>query len=252
VEETSIYSILILGNGNVGSHLETAFRQCGMRAFVLSGHEYALNEKIRQCCPDVIILSVRDDAYFSLIDRFPKSDTVIVHTSGSVEMDVLRKTSPNIGVFYPLQTLTKGRDIDFLEVTICLEASNGKTKEFLFSLAGKITSRTHYLNSHQRLHLHLAACFASNYVNALYVAAEEILSGQDMDFSLLAPLVIETARKAIALSPRKSQTGPALRKDVEVRERHLALLGDTYLGTTYKQLFELIEHQQNILDHGKL
>jgi hypothetical protein len=55
-------------------------------------------------------------------------------------------------------------------------------------------------------------------------AADEIASRADLSFDIFEPLIRETIAKAIDLSPEKSQTGPAVRNDVNTIEKHLEIL----------------------------
>ena len=80
------------------------------------------------------------------------------------------------------------------------------------------------INSKKRAQIHLAAVFANNFSNYLFVLAEKILYKNKIPFEIIRPLILETAQKVQTNTPGKMQTGPAVRGDVEVIKKHLKLL----------------------------
>lgn len=192
---------------------------------------------------DVLLLCVGDDAIKEIAPQLKHHRCLIAHTSGSVSMEALKDTSPFYGVFYPLQTFTKGKKVDFYQVPLCVEGNNSAAEKQLMALGDTISNKVQYINSEQRKYLHLAAVFANNFTNALYAEAAEILEQQGLNFDLLRPLILETAQKVQKLSPDEAQTGPAKRHDESTIAKHLQLLSDGDKEKIYSLLTDIIKRK---------
>jgi predicted short-subunit dehydrogenase-like oxidoreductase (DUF2520 family) len=177
---------------------------------------------------NVFIMAISDDAVEVVARELVLPDEAIVaHTSGANPLSVLGYTAiNNIGVFYPLQTFSKERKVEFADIPILVEGENKYTRNTLLSIAGKLSSSVEVANSKQRMMVHLAAVFASNFTNAMLVHASEIIKASKLNFDLLAPLVAETFEKSFELGPERAQTGPARRGDLEILEKHLEMLNN--------------------------
>lgn len=174
---------------------------------------------------DVVIIAISDDAIQMVAELLiVDSSTVVIHTSGVKPLEVLSSLGDDIGVFYPLQTFTKIRGIDFSEIPICIEASNAQVHDVLFSLARSVSNKVVVMDSEQRKTLHLAAVFTSNFTNHMLFWSKTLLEIEQIDFELLKPLANETISKAFALGPESAQTGPARRGDLETMKMHLKLI----------------------------
>ena len=251
-------SITVIGSGNVAWHIARKLYACGFVIKAIVGRNYdkakALADSVRAKAVDdfkhipdanVYILSLKDDVYTSVVSSLPKSSSIYLHTSGSLEIDILKRLSPNYGVLYPFQTFSKGKDLNFSQIPFCLESSNFFTKEILMTLAEQLSEVHHWLTSQQRKQLHLAGVFASNFPNALYVIVKQILDKQKMDFSIALPLIKETVEKLDSLYPEEAQTGPAVRNDTKVIEKHIDMLSEPDYKITYELLTKIIQKQQN-------
>lgn len=172
----------------------------------------------------IYIIAVKDDAIESVAKQLKLKDQIVVHTSGSVSMDVLKKTSKNYGVFYPLQTFSKEKQASFKTIPICIEANNSSTSTTLQYFAKNISGNVQKVNSEQRKKIHIAAVFACNFSNHMYAIAEQILAKDKLSLDLLKPLIEETANKIKENKPSKVQTGPAMRNDKKTMDAHLKLL----------------------------
>ncbi len=175
---------------------------------------------------DLYFIAVSDNAIKDILQKINFNNKLIVHTSGSIAIEILKKYSDNYGVFYPLQTFSKTRDINFNFVPVCIEANNTENISILNELAKQISEKVYEINSEQRKYLHLAAVFSCNFVNHLYSLSDNILDKKNIPFEILKPLIIETANKIIDNKPHDVQTGPAIRKDKNVIDEHLKLLSD--------------------------
>ena len=176
---------------------------------------------------DVYILAVSDTALPEVIPQLVKGreGRPMYHTSGSVPMSVFGNLRHH-GVIYPLQTFSKERRIDFSRVPILIEANNYLSLHVARLTAEKVSGDVRELDSDKRRQLHLAAVFACNFANHCYELAAEVLERHDLGFDALLPLIEETAAKAQTMHPRDAQTGPAVRYDEGVINRHLEMLAD--------------------------
>ena len=229
--------IAIVGAGNVATHLGLALKHAGNNiAYVMnrdSERGNLLAEKLDAHFvtgfaaldnPDLVIISVTDDAIEGLVKQFGTHAFPVVHTSGTVSKDVLSIISPDYGVFYPLQTFSQGRELDFSNVPICIDSSNSAFTKKLESLAYTLSHTVCQIDDQKRRILHLAGVFACNFSNYLYAIADDILKKNDIPFELLLPLIQETAVKIQTTSPTDAQTGPAKRGDQTTIQQHLLLI----------------------------
>ncbi|MEN8247721.1 MAG: Rossmann-like and DUF2520 domain-containing protein [Bacteroidota bacterium] len=237
----SLPEVDIIGTGNLAFNLAPALEQCGMVINNVFGRSIesakSIADNLYQANPTtelnfsaskstLFILAVSDDAIEEVSQELILPDYAIAaHTSGSMDLSVLGYTaSPNIGVLYPLQTFSKQKRVDFSDVPLLVEGDNKFTKNVLLSVARKLTQNVLEARSAQRRMIHLAAIFAANFTNSLLVQANELLEKADADLEILAPLLEETIRKSLTIGPKKAQTGPAARGDLEVLDQHMELL----------------------------
>jgi predicted short-subunit dehydrogenase-like oxidoreductase (DUF2520 family) len=202
---------------------------------------------------EIFFVAVSDDALANLLHQLKvPPHTTVAHTSGTLPLAII--PHPQAAVFYPLQTFSKQKVIDFQEIPICLEAKNSDTLAILKKLANIISNRVYEFSSQERQLLHLAAVFSCNFSNFLFTISKHILekSPQAISFDILQPLINETVQKAFDISPENAQTGPAKRGDNSIIQRQLALL-DTLFGENitqlnkgedrWKKIYELVSEQ---------
>lgn len=177
---------------------------------------------------DLLIIAVSDSAISEVIQAVHPylPECLIVHTSGSTHLSILSQWHARSGVFYPLQTFSLQREIDWQHTPIFVEAVQPQDEQVLQGLAEQFSERVYVYSSSQRLTLHLAAVFACNFSNYCYDLAKQIVDQQQVDFSLLYPLMLETAHKATQHDPQQVQTGPAMRADEKILNLHQAMLQD--------------------------
>ncbi|WP_276974294.1 Rossmann-like and DUF2520 domain-containing protein [Flavobacterium filum] len=249
-------SIVIIGSGNVAQHLITAFLQSNEVELVQVfsrqkekvSHLISLDKIVSDYTEiksaDVYLLAVSDNVIAEVSEKLPFENRLVVHTSGSMPMEILEPKNHR-GVFYPLQTFTKNKAVDFSVIPICLEAENENDFLTLKTVAQSISSRAESISSEQRKALHVAAVFVCNFVNHLYQMGQEICEEHHLSFELLQPLILETAQKITQLSPKEAQTGPAKRNDTTTINAHLHFLTDA----NQKEMYQLLT--KSIIDHGK-
>lgn len=231
--------VALIGRGNVSFHLARAFRTIEkVQVNVYDGREEP--SKIVKNSTDVYIIAVSDSAIKEVSEKLRGVDAIVAHTSGSVSINELPNDSHK-GVFYPLQTFTKEKELDFSNIPICIEAENQKDVSMLSELAGYISKNVKEVSSVQRKSLHLAAVFANNFTNHLYQAAYDICDENNLSFDLIKPLIIETADKIKTLLPFEAQTGPAKRNDITTISDHIKLLENPDRKEIYSQLSKSIQ-----------
>ena len=252
-----IKTITFIGAGNVATHLAKAFFNEGYEIEQIFSNNIdnalALADEVNSIAidnvinlnsiSDLYIVAVKDDAIQSVLQQIIDKNIFIVHTSGSIPISVFETTGfNNYGIFYPLQTFSKSKAINLLEVPFCIEANNNEN--LLFELANKLSNTVHLVNSEQRKKLHLAAVFACNFTNHMYAIAEDLCIKNNVNFNILKPLIKETAEKITLNHAKDVQTGPAKRNDEQIIQQHIEQLDDL---KNYQEIYRLIT--QNIQDN---
>ena len=250
--------IVFIGAGNLATQLSKTMQNSGFEivqvysrskasAEELAGllsTRYTINLDEIDINADVYLVALKDSVVNEVLSQINFNDKLLVHCSGSLPLSILEKYSENIGVFYPLQTFSKARSVDFNEIPLFLESNKTENLEFLESMAAKLSSQVFVLNSEKRKMLHVSAVFACNFVNYLYTVAGNLLQTKDIQFDVLKPLILETAKKVQEMDPEKAQTGPAVRFDKNVINTHLSELKE---NANYQELYKLISKQ--IFEH---
>ncbi|MEO7175982.1 MAG: DUF2520 domain-containing protein [Saprospiraceae bacterium] len=198
---------------------------------------------------DIIFIAVNDDSIEGVASelRAQNSTALLLHCSGSTSIQALGSKMQRSGIFYPLQSFSKDQAPDFASIPICIDANDNKDLEILISIANQLNCKHYRLDDDARLHVHLAAVFANNFSNALFAISKEILDKNNLPFDILRPLIEETARKIKSQEPLSAQTGPALRGDIEVINRHLQLLeSDPNWASIYREMSQIINPELNI------
>lgn len=183
---------------------------------------------------DLYIFSVKDSALLPLIKSIPSNNGIWLHTAGSIPLNIFENIHANYGVLYPFQTFSKNRKIDFTNIPIFIEANSTETLSILKDLSLQISSKIIELSSDKRKYIHLTGVFTSNFVNHMYRISKDILDEQNIPFEVLYPLIEETTSKIHSMSPEDAQTGPAIRYDKNVIDKHLSLISDEGRKEIYK------------------
>ena len=226
-------NIVIIGQGNVATNLDYAFRKKGITCQMVSSRE-GLDELPQA---NVYIYAVKDEALASVVAQVQgRERSLHLHTSGTMPITVFGDDKPHAGIFYPFQTFSKARVIeDFSTVPVFFEARGIDDISAVYSLALTITSHVYEASQHDRERLHVAGVFTNNFTNLMYTMAAELLQNTHIPFRALLPLIDETASKIHTLSPRDAQTGPARRGDENVMNHHLSLLNEEQ-----RQVYQLL------------
>lgn len=235
------YRIVIIGAGNVATHLAKACQGAGhqilaicsrnienvqLLAAAISCECLALDRLEHLPEADFYLISTSDSAISTIVEHWPAhcKKGIVAHTAGSIPLGILSSMQSRVGVIYPLQTFSKERNVDFQKIPCFVEGDSTETEAQLMALAQSITQLVQPLSSEQRKVLHIAAVFACNFVNHLYDIAVGIAQEQGINPDWLQPLIEETAAKVANLSPRAAQTGPAVRGDQTVLHKQSEML----------------------------
>lgn len=246
-------SVVILGAGNVAFHLTRAllqntvdlrqvFNRTLFKAQELGeANSIKYTDRISEIAKaDLYIIAVSDSGIEELSHYIPYSDALVVHTSGTMNTNVL-KGNYRKGVLYPFQTFTKGRPMNYDNIPFFIETEDPNDSEGLIRLAKKISNKVETADSAKRLQIHMSGVMANNFTNHLFYLAEQICKESGFSFDVLRPLIGETALKIKDLSPKDAQTGPARRGDKAVIEKHLETIEDSRLQQLYKLISDSIE-----------
>lgn len=253
--------IAIVGSGNVATHLALGLRDAGARVVQVYSrnilHALRLAREVGaeavdspaavDSTVDFCIVSTADGAVADVAAALPRMSGVVVHTSGSVPMDVLRCASDRVGVMYPLQTFTRGRVLDLRRVPFFNEGGDEAALEAVDSLAAMISDSVHHADSTTRPFLHVAGVLGCNFPNFMLGCAAEVLARGGYSLDVLRPLLEETVAKAFEFGPELSQTGPARRGDVATIERHASML-PRIQADLYRRISEAIIQHYNEQD----
>ena len=247
-------SLTIIGSGNVAHHLIKAFSDsknvslkqifCRKKTAEYDAFDVFITDNYEKMIEtDVYIIAVSDHSIFEVSEQIPFENKLVVHTSGSNFMEGLGMNNRK-GVFYPLQTFSKKRQLDFTQIPICIETENKTDLVILENLGKSLGSKTYYIDGQQRKALHVSAVFVNNFTNHLYKLGNDICIENNIPFEILLPLINETAEKLQDLEPQNAQTGPAKRQDFATISSHLKFLKHS----DNKHLYETLT--QSIIQNG--
>ena len=247
--------IVIIGSGNVAFHLAKAFTQNNIEVSQIFGRNEGELNKISEelnipystkelADADLYLISVSDSAVEQVSDLIKTEKALVAHTSGSLPIETLngdyRKAS-----FYPLQTFSKTKNLDYSKIPFFIEAENQIDEKSLFELASIISENVETSDYEKRKYIHLTAVFACNFVNHLFARAKEISDSQDLPFQYFIPLIDETVEKIHHLEPKLAQTGPAVRGDERILKLHEELIKDEQHLKVYQLMNESIKKMYN-------
>jgi len=253
-------TVSFIGSGNLAWHLAPALDNTDFAVREVysrnTAHAAALVERLYQAnvkatldfstSPSTIfIIATSDEAIEEIAQEIILPDNaILIHTSGSQPLSLLGyAATPNIGVFYPLQTFSKSKKIDFKDIPIFVESENSETEKVLHLMAKAISKKSFKITSQERKALHVSAVFASNFTNHMLLIAQQLMKESKLSFDWLKPLIAEMINKSLEIGPENAQTGPARRGDFEILDKHLEFLSD---DEQHAELYKLIS--QHIVD----
>ncbi len=246
--------VAIIGSGNIATvvgrlihrnqheviQVISRNEQAGKKLADELGAKYSSDFQKPDVQAEIFIISVSDTAINNCIPHIGSSDKIIVHTSGAVSKDILKHHTGNYGVLYPLQSIRK-ESTHIPAIPFLIDANNDDAMKSIQHLAASISDSVTVAGDDERLKLHISAVFVNNFTNHLYSLTENFCKKEGLDFSLLKPIIKETAERIVLHSPASMQTGPAARNDLSTMEKHLKLLMNyPHLRELYLNLSESI------------
>ena len=249
--------IVFIGAGNLATRLSLAMQRVGMQIGQVYSHTEASARQLatRLGCPwtndlsalqedgDLYVFSLKDTVLSDVISKVKPNNGIWVHTAGSMSMSVFEGYAQRFGVLYPLQTFSKGRNVNFDVIPIFLEANTDKNADYLKNIASALSENVRFMSSEKRRSLHLAAVFACNFTNHIYTLSYKLLENESIPADVLLPLIDETVSKIHSMPPAAAQTGPAIRYDENVINKHLAMLDDPDMQAIYRLLSQSIHKE---------
>lgn len=228
--------VTIIGGGNVAFHFAKHISNCPnlhlnqiYNRSELSYHfdtisaEKITNLDALKSDSDLYLICVNDENIEAVSSLLPIENQLVIHTSGNTSIEKINPKNRR-GVFYPVQSFSKEKEIDFSKIPFCLEAENEKDFDFLREFSLFFSEKNYKMNSLQRKYLHISAVFLNNFSNHIWHLSEKICNENQIPFEILQPLLKETYQKTEKMSFYQAQTGPAKRKDFKTIQGHLSLL----------------------------
>lgn len=243
--------IICIGAGNLGTQLALAYKRDDQEIYQVYSRSKESAQSLASLCgadyttdintikedADIYVYSLKDTVLSDIIRLINTKQGVHIHTAGSLPITIFEGHQENYGVFYPFQTFSKSKQVDFSTIPILIEANTEANTLFLQKIAKKLSHQVIRCSSEQRKAVHLSGVFACNFTNHMYAIASNILKETNMPFEVLLPLINETNAKIHELSPEDAQTGPAVRYDNNVIDKHLEALNGL---PAEKEIYELI------------
>lgn len=250
-------NVVMIGAGNLATNLANAIHSKEHKILQVYSRTFESANMLASCFgaepvidinkvvndADIYILSVSDKVLSEVATQLCKGreDHLFVHTAGSMPMDVI--PSKRRGVFYPMQSFSKQRLVDFANIPIFLEIAESSDKNVILEIAESISNNIYWLSSTDRQYLHVAAVFASNFSNHCYRLSEKILLQHGVPFNVMNSIIDEVAQKVHIMAPHDAQTGPASRNDYNVIEKHMQMLAE---DSNMQKIYELMS--KSIID----
>ena len=171
------------------------------------------------------LFALSDTALHDLGNTFHFGDKLVVHTAGSVSKDVFKNVSLHYGVLYPLQTLRKEIKV-MSEIPLLADGNSDETLAAVVEFAKTISPVVYETTDEQRYKLHVAAVVVNNFTNHLFALAADYCKEEEVDFSMLLPLIDETVQRIHQYPLNEMQTGPAIRNDTITLDKHFKWLSN--------------------------
>jgi predicted short-subunit dehydrogenase-like oxidoreductase (DUF2520 family) len=252
--------VSFIGSGNLAWHLAPAldnsdfsvqevYSRNPAHAALLVERLYQANVKasldFSTSSSQVFIIATADEVIEEIVQEIVlPDDAILTHTSGSQPLNILGyAATQNLGVFYPLQTFSKTKKIDFKDIPIFIESATPSTEKVLRAMANALSTNVIPINSYDRKALHVAAVFASNFTNHMLLIAQDIMKEHSLSYDWLKPLIAEMINKSLSIGPENAQTGPARRGDLEILDKHIEFLQDNH---STAELYRVVS--QHIID----
>ena len=248
----------IIGTGNIalflGTRLLAAGHQCRgvfsrniaaaqTLATELSASSSGNISEVKNGYADVCIIAVSDAAIGTVAAQLSFSDTILMHTAGAVEIDVLSASAADTALLWPVYSISRHSLPQHRDIPCAYEASSPRSLQYVQLIAAAVTDQLFEAKYEQRKWLHLSAVIGNNFVNHLMAICEQICNDNELPFSVLTPIIEQTFERLKHASPQTVQTGPAIRRDIATIQQQLSLLQEhPHWQQVYKAVTNSIEH----------
>lgn len=242
--------VVFIGAGNVATHLAVELYKKGFD--IIQVYSYTLQSATKlarqvDAAPindlsvlindaDLYIFSLKDSVLEDVISKIPANNGLWIHTAGSMPLTVFENQTKRYGVVYPFQTFSKDREVSWNNIPIFIEASDNESLSLLMNIVKQLSSCVMELSSDKRRYVHITGVFACNFTNHMYRLSSLFLEQAGLSLEIALPLIDETASKVHTLTPQEAQTGPAIRYDENIINKHLELIEDKDIKDIYKQI----------------
>ncbi len=226
-------------HGRTPQQAEAFVKDTNIQAPYSGGNKHSFEGNlVLICVPDEVIPAVLEQHRFS-------PGSIVIHCSGATDLGPFREANiSKYGVVYPYQTLTAGMGLSMKEVPLYIEGGTSEDLAAIQNMASSLSDLVRSVDSAQRLRLHLAGVFATNFSNAMFHIAEELLHEVGEDFQAVHHLITAATQKALIIGPHKAQTGPAVRGDTITIEKHLNSMSDEALKEIYQVISKRISNSK--------
>jgi predicted short-subunit dehydrogenase-like oxidoreductase (DUF2520 family) len=249
-----IKCITIIGTGNVASQIADKFSQEGYLIDAIYGRPNSNGNNLAKQTnsifineprklpksSDLYVVALKDDCYMEVLKELDLAGKLIIHTSGSLKSDSLAPISNRYGCLYPLQTINKSYEVNWDNVSFYIEANNENDEKSLTKLCEKLSFKYQKADSTKRRNLHIAAVATNNFTYHLLSTIREYCEKNNLNYNDLKPLLEQSMINSFAEDNYNLQTGPAVRNDRNLIEKHLNDLGN---DKNLKEIYELFTHQ---------
>lgn len=262
--------VAIVGAGNVGSMLAKAFAQQGYELIGIASKSLAKAARLAKLFgarattraaevtqyADIVVLAIPDDCMEQVVGEIASEDgfwpgQVVLHTSGSVGVDILTAASEQgafVGGIHPLQSFAGGDgEADILVGTYFAVGGHEQAVKLGETVVNQFGGRSIVLADEQRALYHAGACIVSNYfVSLLHWGAqlyERIGLSPEEAVQAFMPLIESTIKNVQQLGPTNALTGPLSRGDSSTIATHLRALST---GEQHKLYIELAKYTLGI------
>ena len=263
MKKASFKKIVFIGAGNVATSLTQALKKEREIIQVYSktlAHARTLGlnltcsytNDLKKISPDanIYIIAVKDDAIAEVCRKLKLPGKIVIHTSGSMELSILKKVSEKIGVLWPMHSFA-GKSESLSHTPFFIEASDRKTEKELTALVKELKGKPYYVSSEKRAIIHMAAVFMNNFPNHLFTIVEILCKEAGIPFNLFLPIAQETVDNIANQSPALTQTGPAIRNDKRIINKHIALLSKEKLYPEFKEIYKVLTKSIIEINRGR-
>lgn len=236
-------SISIIGTGNVAELFGNRLIDAGITISSISGRNQERLQELssRWKCTinsldkiqgDIVLVAVSDDVTKAIIEQL-NPNQIVLYTAGTIHITSI--THPLLGVFYPLQTISKNRISKLGNFPILVEYLQPEVEKIVLLLAHALSTKVTFCSSTERNKIHCIAVFINNFSNHLIHLGQKIAKSEQIEFELFSGLIQETFEKLTEMNAHDAQTGPARRNDLKTIYNHLNVLQEPE-KSTYKNI----------------